>query len=374
LTASPALLAQPSQRAYVEPRFEYQPAVVSFTPSVAFLSWELRSGGETQKIQQAYLPATLSFAVARHTNLTLAAAGGFSREEMAFAREFNGLSDMRLRLSHSFGNSQWFAGAGVTLPTGKSKLDAEENAVTNALNENVLGFPLQRYGAGLDFELSLARAFNFNDQLGCGLGGTLVFPGEFEFREETQTRYHPGNRYVVTMTLNRIDPVLAWRVSLLGQYFDFDKLAGQKFFKQGWQFEPAASLEWTFAPAWRTQLALTHIWKDGNEFSPVDAANLPPEHFYIQSSTYARLTFQRSFSDRAQAGAYLHFNHFGESNVQQLNRARVGRVGALITAKLSEHAMIGASADYGAGSAQNPQAGNIDLSGYGLGLWLKTQL
>lgn len=374
LIISPCLLAQPSRQAYREPRFEYQPEVYSFTQSVSFLTWDLQSRGQTQSIQQAYLPATLNFPISRHTVITFGTAGSFARQDAVPAREFNGLGDLRMRLSRRFGTGKWFIGAGVNLPTGKNKLNAEENAVVNALNENVLGFPMQRYGAGLDFELSLARAFNFNDQLGMGMGATLVLPGKFEFRQETATTYQPGTRYVATMMLNRVDPVLAWRVSLLAQHFAYDRLAGEKFFQQGWQLEPGAGLDWVIARNWRTQLVVTHIWKDDNRFMAADSAMFPSEHFYLDNSTYAKLALQRSFNSLTQAGLYLHFNHFGESNVQQLSHARVVRAGVQIMTKLSEHAMIGATADYATGSAQAAQGGNIDLRGYGLGLWLKTQL
>ncbi len=374
LILSPVLHAQPNPQTSGAPRFEYQPDFFSFTQGVSFLSWELKSGGQTQKIRQAYLPAALSFPISTHTNFIVGAAGSFARADATLAREFNGLSDVRMRLSRSFGAAKWFVGAGVNLPTGKNKLNAEENAVVNVLNENVLGFPLQRYGAGLDLELSLARTFNLNDQLGMGWGATLVLPGQFEFREESATTYQPGARYVATMILNRINPVLAWRMSLLGQYFAYDRLAGEKFFQQGWQFEPGASLDWTFARQWRVQVAFTHIWKDGNKFVATNAAILPTEHYYLDNTSYAKIALQRSFKSRTQAGAYLHFNHFGNSSVQQLNRARVVRVGAQMMAKLSEHAMIGANADYATGNAQNAQSGSIELRGYGLGLWLKTQL
>lgn len=374
LLLSPGLLAQPNQLTHSAPRFEYQPQILSFTQGVSFLSWEITSRGQTQKIQQAYLPAAFSFPILAHTHFTVGTAGSFAREDATPVREFNGLSDVRMRFSRSFGAAKWFVGAGVNLPTGKNKLNAEENAVVNVLNENVLGFPLQRYGAGLDFELSLARTFNLSDQLGMGWGATLVLPGQFEFREESATTYQPGARYAATVILNRVNPVLAWRINLLGQYFAYDQLAGEKFFQQGMQFEPGASLEWEFTRQWRMQLAFTHIWKDGNKFVANEAISLPVKHYYLDNSTYAKIVVQRNFKSRTQAGAYLHFNHFGKSSVQQLNRARVMRAGVQMLAKLSEHAIIGASADYATGSAQHTQGGNIDLRGYGLGLWLKTQL
>ncbi len=356
-----------------QPRFEYSAALFSFTQSASFMSWELKSGGQTQRIQQTYLPTSLSLPVLRHTTFTLGTAGGFSRAELAGTRECNGMSDVRLRLSQSLGGSRWFLGAGVNLPAGKNKLDDDENAVVNALSENVLGFPLQRYGAGFDLEVTLAHALNISDQLGLGLGATWAMPGEFEFRRDSEIRYQPGHRYIFIMALNRLDPVLAWRVSLLGQFFAFDKLAGQRFFRQGWQFEPGTSLDWRFAPAWRGQLAFTHIWKERNKVLTTVAAGLPPEHYYINNSSYARLLFLRDFAARTQAGVYLHFNHFGESTVQQLNRAGIARLGLQLTAKLSEHFMLGATADYASGSAEDSRGHNLDLSGYGLGAWVKTQ-
>ncbi|MDZ7269049.1 MAG: hypothetical protein ONB48_15060 [candidate division KSB1 bacterium] len=356
-----------------QPRFEYAADFFSFTQSATFMSWELQSGGQRQRIQQTYLPATLSVPVGPRTTLMLGTAGGFSRAELVASNTCNGMSDVRLRLSQSLGGSRWFLGAGVNLPAGKNKLDDRENAVINALSENVLGFPLQRYGAGFDLELSLAHAWNVSDQLGLGLGATWVRPGAFEFRKASSTRYQPGDRCVITMLLNRLDPVLEWRVRLLGQYFAFDKLDGRRFFRQGWQLEPGVSLEWRFAPQWRGQLSLTHIWKDRNEVRAAVTAGLPPEHYYIDNNSYARLVFLHDFSRRTQAGGYLHFNHFGTSTVQQLNRAGIARLGLQFAAKLSEHLLLGGSADYASGSAENSQGGNLNLSGYGLGLWVKTQ-
>ena len=236
--------------ALAQPRFEYRTQIVSAQQQFSHISWRLNYPDHTEDLTQSYLPMVFDFAVARNAQLSIGTAGGWSEAMHSSSYVMNGVTDTHVRFSQRW-SGRWMLGAGVNLPTGDSKLDDEENLVANKLTESILGFPVQRLGVGTDWEFSLAHAVNLSPALGLGFGGTVVLPGEFEFRQQSTDTYKPGVHYIFTTTLNHLGAVLPWRLSVLAQFYGQDQFNRQNVFKQGWQLEPALSGEWLWARDWK---------------------------------------------------------------------------------------------------------------------------
>jgi hypothetical protein len=359
------LLGLAAPDAIAQPRFEYRSQVLSIQQRVSRISWQLDFPDHQEKIAQSYLPTIFDFAVARNSHLLISTAGGWSNAGLPADYEMNGVTDTQVRFSQRLAD-RWLIGAGVNLPTGNSKLDYNENIVANRLTESILGFPLQRLGAGTDLEFSLAHALNLSGSLGWGFGGTVVLPGEFEFRQQQTDTYQPGAHYSFITTLNHIGATVPWRLSLLAQFYGLDRLNRQDFFKQGWQFEPSLGLEWRLARSWQLGWNFRQIWKADNEALGTPANVTPPEHFYIDNSTFAMFALNRDWGRSIQAGVQLGWSHFGTSN-QQLSRATIWRMGLSTAVKVSEHFILHAGGDYATGRAND---GAVDLRGYSAALSL----
>ncbi len=353
-----------------QPRFEYRPEFLHFNQSASHLVWKLKQNGQTRKATQSYVPATLSFVLNARTNVVLATAAGMSQLNQTVNYELNGLSDVRFRISHRLSGDRWFLGAGFNLPTGKNKLEASENAVVNLLTENILGFPLQRTGVGLDTEVSIAHAVNLSEKLGLGFGSNFILPGKFEYLANDSATYHPGARFNFNVMLNAIGAPVKWRVNILAQFFVNDKLNEQNFFKQGWQLEPEAAVEWQINREWQANAAFRYVHKAENKLLGLPSNLTPPEHFYINNSAFGNLIIDRNFGKNTALGLQLAAQAFGKSN-QQLSRATIGRAGLRLTQKFSEHWMLGASGAYAAGKAE---AGALSLRGYSVALGLQARL
>ncbi len=332
--------------------------------------WKLKQSGQTREVTQSYVPATLSFVLNPRTNVALATAAGMSQLNQTVHYELNGLSDVRFRISHRLSGDRWFFGAGLNLPTGKNKLDASENAVVNLLTENILGFPMQRTGVGLDAELSIAHAANLSEKLGLGFGSNFILPGKFEYLANDSAKYHPGPRFNFNVMLNSIGTPVKWRVNILAQFFANDKLDEQNFFKQGWQLEPEAALEWQINRKWHANATVRYVHKAENKLLGLPTNITPPAHFYIDNSAIGSLLIDRNFGKNTALGLQLAAQAFGKSN-QQLSRATIGRAGLRLTQKFSEHWMLGASGGYAAGKAE---AGELSLQGYSLALGLQARM
>lgn len=355
---------------WAQPRFEYAPRMFAFSQSVQVVSWEVESAGRTQRLTQTYFPALLRVPLQRSTQFVLAASGALAEATVPIDAQLNGLSDTRLRLSHRFGSDRWAIGAGANFPTGKNLLNFEENQVAALLSEAVLGFPLRRYGAGLDFEFSFSRAFELSDILGLGLGATFVLPGEFQYLEDSEVRYRPGNRFVFTAVLNRLGDAVNWRINTLVQLFATDKQNGENFFRQGQQFEFGGQLQWKFSSQWLSAFHLLQVLKGDNEVFAAAGAALPPESFFVRNSTFLSGGLHRRFGTTAMLGLNLIFNYFGESNLQ-LDQATIFQVGPTGSVKLSEHWMLNLQANYATGSAND---GAIPLRGWNFIFGLQTQI
>lgn len=354
---------------YAQPRFEYRPALLHFNQSASRLVWKLKQNGQTREVTQSYVPATLSFVLTPRTNVELATAAGMSQLNQTVHYELNGLSDVRFRISHRLSGDRWFLGAGLNLPTGKNKLDASENAVVNLLTENILGFPLQRTGVGLDTELSIAHAVNLSGNLGLGIGTNFILPGKFEYLANDSAQYQPGARFNFNVMLNAIGAPVKWRINVLTQFFANDKLDEQNFFKQGWQLEPEFALDWRINREWNASGAFRYVHKAENKLLGLPTSITPPEHFYIDNSAAGSVMLDRNFGKSTALGLQLGVQAFGESN-QQLGRATIGRMGLRFTQKFSEHWMLGASGVYAAGKAE---AGELSLRGYSFALGLQAR-
>ncbi len=359
------LLAAPM---LAQPRFEYRPGLLSFQQQMLRVSWQLKRPGYTQEIAQSYAPAVLDFTFGRNSHLLISSAAGWSNAALASNYEMSGVTDTRLRFSQRLAD-RWMLGVGLNLPTGDNRLDFNQNVVANLLTESILSFPLQRLGVGTDLEFSLAHALNLSGTLGLGLGGTLIVPGKFEFRRDQNAAYKPGARYVLTAMFNYIGTPIKWQLNLMGQIYGRDQIEGKNFFKQGMQFEPSFAGEWRFARQWEGGVSLRHIWKDDNEIAMGTGNAIPPEHFYINNTTFAVLHLNRYWGRRAQTGVLLGWNRFAESN-QQLNRATISRLGLNMAVKISGHLILHAGGDYAAGQAEN---GAIDLHGYSTAFTLSTR-
>ncbi len=359
------ILGLAASHAGAQPRFEYRTQILGFQQQFARISWQLDYPDHTEKIAQSYVPVVFDLAVSRNSHVLISTAGIWSNAVLPVDYDMNGVTDTQVRFSQRFAD-RWQFGAGVNLPTGKSKLDYDQNVVANRLTESILGFPLQRLGAGTDLEFSLAHALNLSETLGLGFGGSFILPGEFEFRQRQPDTYTPGARYILNTTLNHIGAAVPWQASMLVQFYGPDQLNRRNFFRQGWQLEPSLGWDWKFASQWALGGNLRHILKDENEIlgSPGDAQ--PPEHFYIDNSTFAALALNRNWSRRVRAGVHLGWSHFGGSN-QQLSRATIWRLNLNSAIKISEHFILNAGGDYASGQAES---GTINLHGYGAAISL----
>ncbi|MEK7729567.1 MAG: hypothetical protein AAB354_14225 [candidate division KSB1 bacterium] len=363
-------LALTAAQTHAQPRFEYRPELLHFNQSASRLVWKLKQNGQTREVAQSYVPASLSFVLSPRTNVELATAAGLSQFNQTVSYELNGLSDVRFRISHRLSGDRWFLGAGFNLPTGKNKLDASENAVVNLLTENILGFPMQRTGVGLDAELSIAHALNLSDKLGLGLGTNLILPGKFEYLANDSAQYQPGARFNFNVMLNSIGTPVKWRVNVLAQFFANDKLNQQNFFKQGWQLEPEVAIDWRINREWNASGSFRYVHKAENKLLGLPTSITPPAHFYIDNSALGNLMIDRNFGKNTALGLQLATQAYGKSN-QQLSRATIGRVGLRVTQKFSEHWMLGASGVYAVGKAE---AGELSLRGYSLAFGLQARL
>ena len=351
--------------AFAQPRFEYRAQILGLHQQFSHISWKIDYPDHTEKIAQSYMPAVFDFAVSGNSQVLVSTAGLWSNAILPADYSMNGVTDTQVRFAQRF-SERWQIGAGLNLPTGNSKLDYNQNVVANRLTESILGFPLQRLGAGTDLEFSLAHALNVSETLGLGFGSSFMLPGTFEFRQQQADTYTPGARYILSTTLNHIGATVPWQISVLAQFYGPDQLNRRDFFRQGWQLEPSLGWDWKFSRQWKLGGNLRHIWKDDNEILGSPGNVQPPEHFYIDNSTYALLALNRDWSRRVRAGLQLGWNHFGDSN-QQLSRATIWRWRLHAVLKISEHFILNAGGDYASGRAER---GTIALRGYGAAISL----
>jgi len=119
-------------------------------------------------------------------------------------QEFNlqGLSDMRLQVTHAFARDRLLAGVGLNLPVGHKALNLDEEwVVMNYLSQSFLSFPVRNLGEGFGLNLMFGGATELGDNR-VGATATYDMKGSYEayLGEE---KYNPGNALNLTAGLQR---------------------------------------------------------------------------------------------------------------------------------------------------------------------------
>ena len=170
--------------------------------SVRFVyqSWTVDDdiSGEEFDLSQWYFPVYAFIPIYDNTEIHFSTAtAGSSTDSAGSDISLAGMNDTRLSVLHSLYEDRILLGMGLNLPTGKTKLDQEENIVGNLLTADFLSLPAKRYGEGFGLYMEAAYAERIsNVSFGGGIGYQLN--ASYSPVEDIES-YNPGNRFVIAV-------------------------------------------------------------------------------------------------------------------------------------------------------------------------------
>lgn len=141
----------------------------------------------------------------------------------------NGLTDVKLRMSGGFNDNKLLITAGLNLPTGTTKLNADQTSVLQAIGAPGLHMPVNALGIGTGVTLGAVQAVE-RDQWAFALGGSVEQRTEYTpialalASGQSLTKIAPGTAVHVTLGSDHTigDSQLAMLV--IGDWFSQDQV------------------------------------------------------------------------------------------------------------------------------------------------------
>lgn len=203
---------------------------------LTFMSWDVK--GDTQfTIQEWHVPILAraplgeNFELAVSTGLLNASTDWDVQDDA-----IDGLTDSKIQISASFLEDQLLASAGVSLPTGRQELNADEQVLLLWLTSDFLNFPVKNPGEGLNLFGQVGVAAPAGEWI-VGASGAAYIVGEYTPYEASK-KYRPGSRFIVDVGAHR-----QWHsgsrveTDVIVIYSTDDQLEGRPVYRDGIQLD-----------------------------------------------------------------------------------------------------------------------------------------
>lgn len=323
---------------------------------VVYSHWSLEDTSGTLEINQLTIPFTGFIPLQDNLEAFLYVANSSNKLESSNTDySLSGLGDVRLQLNRSFNDDQLLLSVGVNLPTGKKKLNRDEELlVLQMLTQNYLSFPMRRFGEGFGFNVLFGGA-RMIGELRCGAGVMYQYNGEYEPYEGTG-KYDPGDFVSVNAGADwQKDDVTLTGDVIFTSYMD-DKLDGDKVFKQSTQ------LDWRLGAAYNggnydLNAGISYLLRGRNSiYTTAEELKIFGNEFRINGNLKRYL--QRGWQVAPSAELRL----IG-ANDQGFGGSTIFSFGGAVGKTLGEQIAASVGGRYFTGNAND---GAIDLSGFQL--------
>jgi hypothetical protein len=148
----------------------------------------------------------------------------------------SGLGDLRGQFSSAWYDDRVLLGIGINLPTGKTSLRPDEDALVLAsLSRDFLDFPMRRFGEGLGLSVLVGGA-QMLGELRCGAGITYRYNGAYDPFEGVED-YNPGDAVSLNVGADWGSDQLVLSGDVILTYHGADEQAGAKVFKHSSQVD-----------------------------------------------------------------------------------------------------------------------------------------
>jgi hypothetical protein len=348
---------------HAQPRFQYPVEKASLGPRLYAQTWRLKSSAGNSTISAVIAPLRVAIPVSPKFDLDFSGAAAASSLKTGTTQTLQGLVDTKIRGIFKFNDYHWLLHAGLNLPTGKNALNAEEARVNNLLTETVLGFPLKRYGRGLEVDWGAAYAFAVSENLKAGLGAGVLLKGEYAFLQASSQRFDPGDEISVSGGFDFKKNNAGARGNVLAKIFQKDRLNRRAAFKEGTQIEVEGLITFS-AKKIGAAVAFKDVIKADNETYAAGGEILSAAKDNFSGNIFwssGQLTY--NVSDRFSLTSSLGVSVFGKSELQ-LGDAQLINLGGGFQFKSSENLLLNTAFSFSTGDAKDMQGRTLELQGF----------
>ena len=212
--------------------------------NITYTHWKIDpDGGDQTTINQFVIP--ISGFIPLQDNLEMrfqAAQASHSATIGGDDSKLSGLTDIRLQMNKSFSNDRFLASFGINLPSGKRKLNFDEELnVMGLLSENYLIFPVRQLGEGFGFNMLFGGATSSGN---ARLGATAMFQYNGKYTPyDGGGKYDPGEMFSLSASADTKSDKAMYSANAIFSVFTDDKLDGEKARKSSTQLDFLAGMQ-----------------------------------------------------------------------------------------------------------------------------------
>jgi hypothetical protein len=195
--------------------------------------WTLQDSGT---ISQQSAPVSISVPLTNRVLLSIVNSGAITTFDTS---KVSSIVDTRLSLSYVFPGEKFWLTGGVSLPTGKTKLNVSQLQLASLISQTAFAYHVPTFGQGLNGNIAIVYAGTLTRRMVLGLGLSYFYKGKYEPVEAfSKFEYDAGDEFSLNLGYDFITYSKVGRISfdLTATYFLEDKLNGVTVFHSGPRF------------------------------------------------------------------------------------------------------------------------------------------
>ncbi|MGA9292605.1 MAG: hypothetical protein WCE54_06845 [Ignavibacteriaceae bacterium] len=146
----------------------------------------------------------------------------------------NGLSDSQISLRHSLSKYNLILTAGINIPSGKTKLSANQFETVRFISQDLFGMRTPNFGEGTNVILGASWIHQLSDNYVAGLGASYQIKTEYQPLSGFSDKYKPANEISVTGGLDiKLSDTQTLTGDIMSVFFGNDKVNGNEVFSSG---------------------------------------------------------------------------------------------------------------------------------------------
>ena len=286
----------------------------SFRFLPVFETWSIKGSTHfsefTNIISMGYYP---SHNTALSLNTKYASVGGD-------LSNLSGLSDSQISLRQSFSKYNLIINAGINLPSGKTKLSANQFETVRFLSQDLFGMRTSNFGEGTNIILGVSWINKLSDNYVAGLGASYQIKTEYQPLSDFNDKYKPANEISVTGGLDiKLSETQTLTGDIMSVFFGNDKVNGNEVFSSGSMTVLDAAYKQYFGFNSLNAMILYNIisekYFENNIFSTnitstIESLKLNPNKFYLSAVFNQRFTSLFSLSYGIYTSIYENTSSF----------------------------------------------------------------
>lgn len=279
----------------------------------------------------------------------------------------NGLSDSQISLKQSISKYNLIINAGINLPTGKTKLAANQFESVRFISQDLFGMRTPNFGQGTNIILGVSWIHQLSDDYVIGFGTSYQIKTEYQPLSNFTEKYKPANEISFTGGLDiKLSNTQTLSGDVMSVFYGNDKINGKDVFSSGSRTVVDAVYKQYFGFNGLSVATLYSIVSEkyfednvfsNNVTSALESLKLNPNKFYIGVNFNQRVSPEYSFN-------YGIFTSIYEKTASFFSDYIVYGISVSPNFRISQQFNIPVIIKYSRGSASNKP----DISSFTFGL------